>query len=173
MWPVEVQARMWPTDIYLETGLFFSIAFPSPWKPDSDKSSEDVKELFVVAVVIDSMRWCCSALSFSLTCLGSNSASMCCYILWVFMKAFAPKKTVGLVAEVLLVAKVCLLSWPIRDCFSGKIAPRELPQMWAKAVGRKALHAHHLSTSLPGGIQLQRNSTLRLKRSPSNLQRTA
>lgn len=109
--------------------LVSPIAFPSPWKPDSDKSSENVKEVCVVAVVIDSMRWCCSAFFFSLICLGSNSASTCRYIPWVFMKAFAPKKTVGLVAEALLAAKVCLLSGPIRDSFSGKIAPREPLQM--------------------------------------------
>lgn len=113
----------------LETGLFFPMAFPRPWKFDRDKNSENVNVVFVVAVVIGSMRWCCSALSFSLICLGSNSASMCCYTPYFFMKAFAPKKIVGLVAEVLLVAKVYLLLWPIRDSFSGKIAPRELLQM--------------------------------------------
>lgn len=75
--------------------LVSPIAFPSPWKPDSDKSSENVKEVCVVAVVIDSMRWCCSAFFFSLICLGSNSASTCRYIPWVFMKAFCSKKDSG------------------------------------------------------------------------------
>lgn len=124
-------------------------------------------EVFVVAIMVNSMRWCCSALSFPFICLGSNSASMCsdmlcCYIpgvfgflvvfFFLFMRAFVPETAVGLVAGVFLVAEVCLLWWPIRDSFSGKVAPQGTTADMCQSTGRKALPACPLSTNLPGGM---------------------
>lgn len=66
---------------------------------------------------------------------------MCCYILWFFMKAFAPKKGSESCCRSFICVKVCLLLWSIRDSSSGKIAPRELwrcePRHWE---GKHCLH---------------------------------
>lgn len=45
-------------------------------------------EVFVVAIMVNSMRWCCSALSFPFICLGSNSASMCSDMLCCYIPGF-------------------------------------------------------------------------------------
>lgn len=132
---------MWPTDIYLKTSLFFSNAFPSPWKSDSDKNSEKVKEVFVVAVVIDSMRWCCSVLSLSLIYSGSNSARMLLHSIFFYEGFFSKKRQWVLLQQFYLLQKFACSRGPSETVFQGKLLPgnycRYEPRHWE---GRHCLH---------------------------------